>query len=434
MWQILPTGPRAKGNSPYSLHSSFAGNTEYIDIPKLCDLGIIEKREILDCASDAEVIRLASDAIGEHDSNYLRFLDAENYWLEDFALYMAIRKDLGIDRDFWPEDIRRRENAALLEYSAKLKKEIELIKKSQYLFFVEWRAFKEYLEKKNIELMGDLPIYLSSDSAEVWAKPEVFLLDENLAPSMIAGVPPDGYSDEGQLWSNPVYNWEKLKKEDYEFWTRRFKKNLSFVDILRIDHFRGFESYWAVPQGAKNAADGGAWYSGPGRELVEKINNALHGKKIVAEDLGYLTPEVEELLAYSGWPSTRVLQFGFADGPHSEHFPNNVGFNCALYTGTHDNDTLMGFLEKAGEAERARYSKMLGCGEDELFESIIRAGMNSKAELFIVPMQDYLKLGSEARMNIPGVAEGNWKWQLQAHDLNDKLLGSINELTKSADR
>lgn len=434
MWQILPTGPRAKGNSPYSLHSSFAGNTEYIDIPKLCDLGIIEKREILDCATDAEAIRLACDAIGEHDSGYLRFLDAESYWLEDFALYMAIRKDLGIDRDFWPEDIRRRESAALLEYSEKLKKEIELIKKSQYLFFIEWRAFKEYLEKKNIELMGDLPIYLSSDSAEVWANPEVFLLDEKLAPSMIAGVPPDGFSDVGQLWGNPVYNWEELKNEDYEFWTRRFKKNLSLVDILRIDHFRGFESYWAVPQGAKNAADGGAWYPGPGRELVEKINNSLNGKKIVAEDLGYLTPEVEALLAYSGWPSTRVLQFGFADGPHSEHFPKNVESNSALYTGTHDNDTLMGFLEKVGESERLHFSQMLGCSGDELFESIIRAGMNSKAELFIAPMQDYLKLGSEARMNIPGVAEGNWKWQLQAHDLNDKLLGSINELTKSADR
>ncbi len=401
---------------------------------KLCDLGVIEKRELSNCKSDAEGLELAASAIGERDSGYLRFLESENFWLEDFALYMAIRKDIGKIRDFWPEDIRRRERAAMLQYSKKLKKETELIKKTQYLFFLEWRAFSNYLKNKDIKLMGDLPIYVSSDSAEVWAKPDAFLLDEKLIPSMIAGVPPDDFSEEGQLWENPVYNWAELKKEGYEFWIERLKKNLSLFDILRLDHFRGFESYWAVPAGAKRADDGGAWYSGPGKELIEKIKSSLNGKQIIAEDLGIVTPEVEELLTYSGWPSTRVLQFGLIDGPLSTHFPLNVGANSVLYTGTHDNDTLMGFLESVGEAKREGFAEMLGCKRIELFENILRAGSSSKAELFIVPMQDYLKLGSEARMNIPGVAEGNWSWQMKASDLSDKLADSINELRKSSGR
>ena len=434
VWQILPTGPRAKGNSPYSPSSSFAGNSEYIDPEKLRDLGIIETKDLKNCESAAEAVKLAARSIGGSESGYTRFLENESLWIEDFALYTAIRDFLGRERELWPENIRRREQSALREYSRKLKAETELIKKTQYLFFVEWKAFKEYLKNRGIELMGDLPIYPSSDSAEVWTKPEAFLLNERLEAGMLAGVPPDGFNDLGQLWSSPVYNWKGLKKENYGFWIERLKKNLSLFEILRIDHFRGLESYWAAPRGAENASNGGAWYPGPGRELIEKVNAELGAKMIVAEDLGILTPEVKELLAYSGWPSTRVLQFGLEDGPRSEHFPGNIGFNCALYTGTHDNDTLKGFLDKAGEAGRERYANMLGCGRNELFEGVIEAGMNSEARLFIVPMQDFLKLGSEARMNIPGVADGNWNWRSKLSDLSDKLAEKINELTKSSGR
>lgn len=434
VWQILPMGPRAKGNSPYSLHSSFAGNPDYIDCEKLCDIGVLNRRELISCAGDAEAVELAARAVKDSDIDYRSFLEAEGFWLEDFALYMAIRKESGKIWSRWPENIRRRDRKALSEYSERLKKESGLIKKTQYLFRLEWSLLRDHLKKRNVELMGDLPIYPSFDSAEVWANPGAFILDEKLCPRLEAGVPPDDFSDSGQLWENPVYDWEALREENYDFWLRRFCANLSLFDILRLDHFRGIESYWAAPAGSKRACDGGAWYKGPGRELVEKIKERSEGKQIVAEALGVKSRGVEELLEFSGFPSIKVLQFGLLDGPDSGHFPDNVGRNTVLYTGTHDNDTLVGFLESAGEERRNDFASFLRCSPCELYERVISAGCGSESELFIVPMQDYLKLGSEARMNIPGVSVGNWRWRIKDCDLSAEKAESIKKLIKEHGR
>lgn len=442
-WQILPVGPTGCGDSPYQSFSTFAGNPYLIDLDLLIDEGLLTEAELADFDFGGEeeaidygklfetrldALRLAyghmsASIRAEHNE----FCRANAAWLQSYTLYTAVKKHFGMAAwTQWPEDIRLRRDEAVRRYSELLKDDIDFCCFVQFLFFRQWDGLRQYAREKGIGIMGDMPIYVALDSADVWAEPEFFQLDEDGMPREVAGVPPDYFSAEGQLWGNPLYDWDRMKSDGYGWWIRRVDGAARLYDALRIDHFRGFESYWAVPYGAETAKDG-CWRRGPGMDLVGRLTAWFCNVQFIAEDLGILTPAVHELLSGSGLPGMKVLEFAFDPDGGSDYLPHKYIPNCVCYTGTHDNMPLAAWLESAPD-EELRFAREY-LGTDELHGGIMRCGMRSTASLFIAQMQDWLALGETSRINTPGTAFGNWRWRLKNDALTPELAEEMRRLS-----
>lgn len=417
-WQTLPLSPTSFGDSPYQSPSAFAGNPYFIDINTLVKRGLLTDNEAklaktksLDYAeifnSRYDVLRLAFKRF-QKNSDYSKFLEKNEYWLDDFALFMALKVKNGFSSfDTWEKDERRRDTLSDDKIAA-LQDECDFWRFLQFEFFCELTALKDYAKSKNVALIGDIPIYVAYDSADVWAHPEIFKLDKNMRPKEVAGVPPDYFSADGQLWGNPLYDWKKQQVDGFLWWHHRLLHQLQFFDKIRIDHFRAFESYYAVPFGADTAKIG-RWVKGVGTKIFDGLD--LDGR-IIAEDLGIITDKVRRLVKRTGFPGMKVFQFAFDGKSDNEHLPENVKYNTVYYTGTHDNDTLKGWYDALDDGTKEYVKKTLGATDENVFDKVFKRVMRSRAKFVIVPMQDYLLQGSEARMNTPGTNDGNWKYVL----------------------
>ena len=428
-WQVLPVGPTGYGDSPYQPFSSFAGNPLLIDLDELCKQDLLTKQECeaIDYGADPEytdygkitamrdtLLRKAFSRFTD-DVGYTSFCLEEAYWLDDYALFMAIKKHFGGKSwTEWDDDIRLRSAGAMARYKDELKDEIRFVKWCQYIFYRQWTRFHGACSAKGIKLIGDLPIYVSPDSSDVWAHPDLFELDDRLYPKRVAGVPPDYFSKTGQLWGNPLYNWEQMKKTGYDWWIKRIKKAAIMFDTIRIDHFRAFDTYYAIPFGEKTAIKG-VWEKGPGMDLFNEIKNQLGNISIIAEDLGDIFDSVKKLLADSGFPGMRVLQFGFnPEYSDNDHLPHRYPQNSVCYTGTHDNATIVQWYNEADTKTKAMANTYLGKKPFEKFNRrAIRACYSSPSNLVIIPMQDILGLGKSARMNLPSTVGENWTWRMK---------------------
>lgn len=445
-WQVLPMGPTGYGDSPYQLFSSWAGNPYFIDIGLLIEEGLLTEAEAAPHlfpeqervdygrlhATRFNLLRRAFHKGRERDEAAQAAFAAENgEWLGDYALFMALKAHFGMASfTEWPLDIRLREEGALAHYQGILGEEAAFYAYMQYLFFRQWEGLKAYAKARGIKLIGDVPIYVSLDSADVWARPEIFQLGADRRPIWVSGVPPDYFTADGQLWGNPVYNWEALAQTGYDWWISRIRGATRLYDALRIDHFRGLESYWRVRAGESTARNG-EWEKGPGLAFIEALRRAFPGLPIIAEDLGYLTPEVRQLLAASGYPGMKVLQFAFDAREPSDYLPHAYPSHCVCYTGTHDNTTAAGWFSEAAKADVALAKRYLGLSEKEgLAWGMIRGAMGSVAELCVAPMQDYLGLGAAARMNLPGSIGSNWRWRMLPGAASPALADRIAAYTR----
>ena len=446
-WQMLPVGPTSYGDSPYQSPSTFAGNPYFIDLDYLVEDGLLTREEVeaVDWGDDPSkvdyallfqrrepLLRRAFER-GRNGNRRLfeEFVVENESWLADYALFMAVKRHFDLKPWIeWPDDgIRLREKDAVARYTSELADEIEFYEFEQYLFYTQWEQLKRYAHAKGIKVMGDLPIYVALDSADVWANPTMFQLDEKNVPIEVAGVPPDYFSADGQLWGNPLYDYDAMEKDGFAWWVNRIKGAANLYDSIRIDHFRGIESYWAVPYGDKTARNG-RWVKGPGMKLVGTLEKAFPNVSFIAEDLGYTTPEVRQLLADSGMPGMKVLELGFDSRDVSDYLPHAYSPHCVCYTGTHDNQTLEGWKSEADAADVELATKYLGLNEGEGFSwGVIRGGMSSVAELFVAQMQDYLELGSKARTNLPGTLGGNWQWRLLPGQITPGLTKRIAAMT-----
>jgi len=428
-WQLLPIGPTGYGDSPYQSFSAFAGNPYFIDLDILAEWGFLKPDEYrtVDWGSDPasvdyrrlyenrfSVLRLACSRLGRGDRFELARSLLKPAWLEDYALFMALKDKFGGASWFqWPDPLRLRDPAALAAARKELAEDVQFWKTVQYLFFNQWWNLKEYANEKGVSIIGDLPIYVSGDSADVWAGPEQFQLDEDRRPTEVAGCPPDGFTADGQLWGNPLFDWERMKEDGYAWWLRRISFQFQLYDTLRVDHFRGFDSYYAIPYGATTARDG-RWRPGPGIGFFQAIGKALGEKDVIAEDLGFLTPSVSQLLKDSGYPGMKVLEFAFdsRDPAGSGYLPHCYTPHCVAYAGTHDNDTIQGWLASAPAEDAAFAKAYLRLNEQEGYHwGMMRSLWASPADLAVVQFQDLLGLGSEARMNTPSTLGNNWRWR-----------------------
>ena len=449
-WQLLPVGPASKGNSPYTSESTFAGNPYFIDLDLLAEEGLLEETE-LDAAkvpasdqvdypavtkSREALLRKAFSRLSGSAAEAVRDFTKRNPWLKDYALFCAAKKHFDGDAWYdWPDEaLRSHKKAAVEHWQAVLAEDIAFYSCVQYWFFQQWEALKTYANRLGVRLIGDLPIYVSLDSSDVWGSRKDFLLDKTGHPSKVAGVPPDYFSEDGQLWGNPLYNWEAQKANGYRWWVRRIRGASKLFDAVRIDHFRGLESYWAVPAEAETAKTG-TWEKGPGMDLLGMLKAKFPRTALIAEDLGFLTEEVHALREESGLPGMKVLEFAFS-GPDNGYLPHNYTTpRCICYTGTHDNDTAAGWYAAATGREKAFAEKYLGVsGTEAVRLALLRCGQGSVAELFIAQMQDYLGLGTEARLNVPGVAAGNWQWRLLPGQVTLELAKEIREMTALVNR
>ena len=465
LWQVLPLGPTGYGDSPYQCFSAFAGNPLLINLEDLVVRGILDSSDLTDApdfpthqVDYGRVINFRLPLLAKAWSNfcqrassgmreeYQQFCEQNSVWLEDFALFRALKEaHNGLDWYLWEPDLAKRRPEILAEWRERLSEEIGSRKFWQFLFFRQWAKLKQYCADRKIQLMGDIPIFVAHDSAEVWAHPELFLLEEDGHPSVVAGVPPDYFSSTGQLWGNPLYNWEYMSRNGFQWWVDRFRSTLNLVDWVRLDHFRGFEAYWEIPGEATNAVHG-QWVKGPGASFFSTLENALGRLPIVAENLGFITPQVEALREQFGFPGMAVLQFAFGvDHPAPQFKPHNFSRNLVVYTGTHDNDTTLGWWTSSGAGDSTRTSdqlrrekecalKYLGCDGTEIHWSLIRAALASVADVAIIPLQDVLGLGSEARMNLPGRPDGNWVWRYPASMLTAEIQERLKELTTVYER
>ena len=447
-WQILPVGPTSYADSPYQSPSTFAGNPYFIDLDLLREDGLLTQAEIdafawgedpakvdygLLYENRLELLKKAAARGLARDEKEVRAFVRENEkWLPDYALFMALKRHFGMKSWLeWPEEeIRLRRPEALRRCREELKEEIELFEYLQFLFFGQWNELRAYAHEKEIKILGDLPIYVALDSADVWASPENFQLDEENFPVKVAGVPPDYFSEDGQLWGNPLYDYDHMRKNGFGWWIDRIGGAQKLYDVIRIDHFRGFASYWAVPYGEKNAKKG-EWISGPGMDLVGMLQGWFHDLAFVAEDLGYPTPDVAKLLADSGLPGMKVLEFAFDADEESNHMPHLYTPNSICYAGTHDNSTLAGWRENVKHEVTDLATEYFGLNEKEGFvRGMIRGGMSSVSNLFIAQMQDYLELGDDARMNVPGTTLGNWRWRMKPGEIPEDLAAKIARMTE----
>jgi len=446
-WQILPVGPTSYGDSPYQSPSAYAGNPYFIDLDMLVEDGLLLKEEISDINWGDDparvdygrlyeyrfpLLKTAAERGWRRDKEQAEAFAAENAWLEDYAFFMALKRHFGmLSWQEWPdEDIRLRKPEAMERYRRDLQADIRLFTYIQYLFFQQWGKLRAYAHEHGVSIIGDLPIYVALDSADVWAEPENFQLNEKNIPDCVAGVPPDYFTEDGQLWGNPLYDYDHMADDGYGWWIRRIDGAGKLYDVLRIDHFRGLESYWAVPYG-ETTAKNGHWVKGPGMSLVSVLTGWFPQLTFIAEDLGYPTPEVAKLLTDSGFPGMKVLEFAFDHREPSDYLPHRYQNNCICYTGTHDNDTLAGWLKEADPRDVAKAVSYLGLNEQEGYiPGIIRGGMSSVASLFIAQMQDYLELDSSARLNTPGTLEGNWQWRMTKGQLTEGLADRIEAMTE----
>ncbi|MFR8172832.1 MAG: 4-alpha-glucanotransferase [Marvinbryantia sp.] len=448
-WQILPLGPTSYGDSPYQSFSTFAGNPYFIDLEALIEEGVLTKAECrkADCGQEPRYVdygqlydkRLAllrkayeRSEIGK-DADFLKFVDENQSWLKDYALFMAVKKCFdGASWLEWAEDIRLRWGNALDYYYREYAEEIEFYEYLQYKFMQHWKKLKKYANEQGIRIIGDIPIYVALDSADVWAHPGLFQMDETGKPKAVAGCPPDAFSETGQLWGNPLYRWDVHKNQDYDWWTRRMKHCYELYDVVRIDHFRGFDEYFSIPYGAKDATDG-KWEKGPGMDLFRTLERKLGKKDVIAEDLGLMTDSVRKLVKESGYPNMKVLGFAFDVDGLSDHLPHNYDKNCVVYTGTHDNETLMQWYDGLKGKELAfvqDYMNNKRTPHEEVRWDFIRLAMLSVADTCIIPIQDYLGFGKEARMNFPSTLGENWKWRLKKGDITKALTKEIYHITK----
>ena len=447
-WQLLPLGPTSYGDSPYQSFSTFAGNPYFIDLDLLIKDKLLTRKEVTSCAWGSEpryvdygkiyesrfaLLEKAKARGWERDREAVAAFESENSrWLPDYALFMALKRHFGMKSwTEWPDEgARLHKTDALERYRAELRGDVELFTYIQFLFFRQWSALKSYINGLGIRIIGDIPIYVAMDSSDVWSEPEKFQLDERNVPVEVSGVPPDYFSADGQLWGNPLYDYEAMQKDGFEWWIRRIGGAAKLYDVIRIDHFRGFESYWAVPYG-ETTAKNGRWVKGPGMALVGVLTGWFHDIEFIAEDLGYPTPEVTQLLADSRLPGMKVLEFAFDSRDTSSYLPHSYGENCICYTGTHDNAPLALWRTEADKADIAFAVQYLGLNDREGFNrGIIRGGMSSVAKLFVAQMQDWLDLGAGHRMNIPGTSRGNWEWRMLPGEASKKLAGQIREMTR----
>lgn len=451
IWQILPLGPTGHGNSPYMSYSSMAGNHLLISLEQLRDRGLLDQQDLdafphfpedaVDFSGvlpeklkllEKAAVTFQAVADSEMRAEYDRFCEERAFWLDDYAFFMALKRAHdGASWHQWDAAIARRKSEAMAEWHDKLSTVIFYHKYFQFEFFRQWAALKQYANERHIQIVGDMPIYVAHDSVDVWAFPYNFMIDEEtLEPSEMAGVPPDYFSETGQLWGNPTYNWEGLEKRGFRWWLQRLKALLDYVDLTRIDHFRGFQAYWAVPEGEDTAMNG-EWIEAPGEAFFNAVRDEFGSLPILAEDLGLITPEVEELRDKFDFPGMKILQFAFGGDASNPYLPFNYVRNCLVYTGTHDNDTTVGWFDKASEYERDRVLRYLGgLSADGIHWSMIRLAMSSIANQAVFPLQDLLGLGSFARMNTPGQAEGNWAWRYRSDMLTGELRERLREHTR----
>ncbi len=449
LWQILPVGPTSYGDSPYQSFSTNAGNPYFIDLDTLCEEGLLKKTDYskIKWGNDTKkvdyeaiynnrfkVLRKAFDNFKTGDlTEFNEFLQKNEKWISNYALFMSI-KDANKGKSWleWDDGLRKRDSHSLWEFKSTHEDDVMFWEFLQFKFFEQWDKLKEYANKNGISIIGDIPIYVALDSAEVWVYPDLFELDKDLMPTAVAGCPPDAFSPTGQLWGNPLYNWEKHKEFGYNWWIDRIKSAITLYDIVRIDHFRGFEGYYSIPYGHETA-ENGKWLKGPGMDLFNAVKNELGDLPIIAEDLGFLTDDVHKLLKDSGFPGMKVLEFAFDPREESNYLPHTYTQNSVVYVGTHDNNTVNGWIKELDKDTLAFCKKYLDA-EDDLVWKMIKTAMASVSETAIIQMQDYLELGEEARMNIPSISGGNWQWRMGKKALTKKLAEKIADITRTYGR
>jgi 4-alpha-glucanotransferase len=453
LWQILPLGPVGYGNSPYSCTSAFAGNILMISLERLADRGLIDHERVADLPDGDHPVDFRS--VREHKlpllreaaqnflksagnigrARYEQFCGDNRWWLDDYVLYSVFRDHFG-DTPWsdWPQEATHREPASIAKLRSELQEQIDQEQFLQFAFFEQWRALRSYCAARGIRTIGDVAIFVSYDSADVWTHPDIFRLNTDLSPEVVAGVPPDAFSKTGQRWGNPLYDWDALQRRGYDWWIDRMRWGIETCDILRLDHFRGFEAYWEIPA-KETTAEHGHWVKGPNADLFDALRKALGKLPFIAEDLGYITREVRELRKKLDIPGMKVMQFGFGNRGAHVYLPHRYRADAVVYTGTHDNDTTAGWWNSSATEEEKKLARLyLGiCGSDVAW-AFVRAALSSVANFAIVPIQDVLGLGSEARMNIPSQLEGNWSWRIDESALTPELAGKLATLVEVTDR
>mgnify|MGYP003313603904 CR=1 FL=1 len=448
-WQILPLGPTGYGDSPYQSFSTFAGNPYFIDLDTLIEEGILKESEVnsYDWGSNKsyidyekiwlsrfKVLKIAFERFDADDKEYRAFTEDNSFWLDDYALYMAVKNSFGgVSFIEWDEDIRKRDSKAIEKYKEELKEEIEFYKFQQFKFNEQWNKLKAYANNNGIKIIGDIPIYVSADSADVWANPTQFYLDKDLNPIEVAGCPPDAFSEDGQLWGNPLYSWDYHQSTGYEWWIKRMSHCYELYDMVRVDHFRAFDAYYAIPYGDKTA-EYGKWKKGPGIGLFKAIRAQLGDMPMIAEDLGFLTDSVIKLVKKTGYPGMKILEFAFDGDNDSEYLPHMLGNNSVIYTGTHDNETVKGWYSRCLKegAASAKYLQNYTNVKDKekMTDSVIRMAFASVCDTAVIPMQDYLNLGNEGRINTPSTLGGNWNWRMAPTACNAALAKRMKKLAE----
>ena len=450
-WQILPLGPTSYGDSPYQSFSTFAGNPYFISLEELIEEGVLTEEECnaADFGDDARTVdygkmyqarfpllRKAYERSNiTKNPEYSSFMRENEGWVKDYALFMALKDFFGGKSwDQWPEDIRKRWQYSLDYYREKLYFEIEFYQYIQFVFLKQWKKLKRYANDRGIQIIGDIPIYVAFDSADTWANPELFQLDCENLPVAVAGCPPDGFAADGQLWGNPLYRWDYHRSTGYAWWLKRLEYCYRLYDVVRIDHFRGFDEYFSIPYGEKTAHNG-HWEKGPGIELFRRVRECLGEKEVIAEDLGYVTDSVRQLVRDSGFPGMKVLEFAFDSrdtGSANDYLPHNYPVNSVVYTGTHDNETLVGWFRDILPEERRKVRDYLNrheFGEEGICWDMICTAMRSVSKLCVIPMQDYFGYGNEARINQPSTLGKNWKWRMLEGEFSPELIGKIRDIT-----
>lgn len=446
-WQILPLGPTGEGDSPYQSFSTFAGNPYFIDLETLIEEGLLTREECdsVDFVGHPSYVEYEKIYYGRFQvlkrafqrfvpsQEFYDFVEENRFWLEDYGLYMAIKNSLnGISWSEWEDSLKRRVPEVLNQKRQELAEEIQFVYFQQYEFMKQWSRLKQYANERGIRIIGDIPIYVAFDSADAWANPQLFQFDEACNPIGVAGCPPDAFAATGQLWGNPLYDWDYHRETGYAWWIQRLRYCYKLYDVVRVDHFRGFDEYYAIPFGHETAQYG-KWEKGPGIELFQAVKRELGEVEIIAEDLGYLTESVIKLVKDTGYPGMKVLQFAFDSREESDYLPHNYNHNCVVYTGTHDNNTILGWLDEMAPHDREfalRYMNNNHTPHHEMPWDFIRLAMSSVADLAVTPIQEFLCLGGEARVNKPSTLGMNWKWRLTPGQITDQVIERMYEMTK----
>jgi len=446
LWQILPLGPAGYGESPYSAFSAFAGNPLFIDLDLLVEKGILTQQDLIteiefqhsqvDYIAVKEfknplLVKAAKNFIEQGEFNaFQKFQDENTFWLDDFAFFSSLKSKFDDKPLFeFDQNIIMREYEILSNLRAELENEILIQKVIQFLFFEQWEAVKNYANQNNVQIIGDIPLYVASDSADVWANHKLFMLDDNRRQTLLAGVPPDYFSETGQLWGNPVYNWEAIEANDFNWWEARLRMNFKMFDIVRIDHFRGLSEFWAVNYGAENAIHGN-WLPAKGYEMLTELTNRIGKMNLIAEDLGVITPDVEKLRDDFNLPGMKIIQFAFDSNAQNPFLPHNYTRNSIVYTGTHDNDTTHGWFEEADERKKQNLKRYLYCDDSNIARSLLKAIWASTSNISIAPMQDIFNLDTTSRMNIPGTTENNWQWRCEKKKLSDESSAYLRNISE----